>query len=64
MTGAEATLLATLVPLSVATLGGVATISSRLGRLQASIQDHAERLVRLEGHEDAHDHWHLSRGDR
>lgn len=64
MTGAEATLLGTLVPLSVATLGGVASISARLGRISAQQSDHDSRLTRLERHEDEHDRWHLERGDR
>ena len=61
---AGATLLSVMVVLLIAILGGVANISLRLGRILGAQDDHATRITRLEVHEDAHDNWHLTRGDR
>ena len=61
---AGATLLSVMVVLLIAILGGVANISMRLGRILGAQDDHATRITRLEVHEDAHDNWHLTRGDR
>ena len=64
ITVASATLLSVMVVLLIAILGGVANISMRLGRILGVQDDHATRITRLEVHEDAHDAWHLARGDR
>lgn len=58
------TLLSLVVVVSVATLGAVWRIGTIIARIGATQSAHDTRLARLEAHEDAHDCWHLARGDR
>ena len=64
MTGAEATIVAAALSTGIGTFVGVWRIGNKIGRIIASLQDHDGRLERIERHEDAHDAWHLRRGDR
>lgn len=57
-------LLALVGVLSTATLAATWRIGTILGKMSSRSEDHAKRIDRIEAHEDAHDAWHLSRGDR
>ena len=57
-------LLSACTALLIAVLAACWRMGSQLGRLVSSQQDHDGRIRRLEDHEDAHDAWHLARGDR
>lgn len=57
-------LLSLIGLVSIATLGAVWRIGSMIGRMAATQNDHDGRLERLEREQDAHDAWHLNRGDR
>jgi hypothetical protein len=35
-----------------------------MGEMTQELHDHNGRLERVEDHQDAHDEWHLNRGDR
>jgi len=57
-------LLSACTALLIAVLAACWRMGSQLGRLVANSHDHEGRIVRLEAHEDAHDAWHMARGDR
>lgn len=57
-------LLSVIALVTIATLGAVWRIGSVLGQMHATQNDHDGRLERLEREQDAHDAWHLNRGDR
>jgi len=57
-------LLSACTVLLVAVLGACWRMGSALGRLVAHTDDHEGRIARIEAHEDAHDAWHMARGDR
>lgn len=56
-------LLGSVAAISIATLAAVWRIGTILGRMASGHEDHEHRIDRLEQHEDAHDSWHLHRGD-
>lgn len=56
-------LLGSVAALSIATLAAVWRIGTILGKMSSANEDHEHRINRLEAHEDAHDAWHLQRGD-
>ena len=64
MTGAEATIVAAALSTGIGTFVGVWRIGNKIGGLISTMEDHEGRLDRIERHEDAHDKWHLQRGDR
>ena len=61
---ASETILSVCGVLLVAVLGACWRMGSQVGRLVSQQQDLGGRVSRLEVHEDAHDAWHLARGDR
>ena len=61
---ASETILSVCAVLLVAVLGACWRMGSALGHLLSESHDHEGRIIRLEAHEDAHDAWHLARGDR
>lgn len=50
--------------LALAVFGSVWRLGTKMGEMTQELHDHNGRLERVEDHQDAHDEWHLNRGDR
>ena len=45
----------------VAVLGAIWRVGNKLGTLAASVESLTQRLDRVQGHQEDHDRWHMSR---
>lgn len=64
MSDTAATLVSAVSVCLLGLIGAVWRLGSKMGEMTQELRSHNQRLDRLEKHQDAHDEWHLNRGDR
>lgn len=64
MTPAAIGALCAVATLLLLVFGSVWRLGTKMGEMTQELHDHNGRLERVEDHQDAHDEWHLNRGDR
>lgn len=62
LSGSAATLFGVIIGLLVTLVGAVWRIGTKMGMIGATLNDHSNRISRIESHEDQHDEWHRRRG--
>lgn len=64
MTPAAIGALCAVATILLLVFGAVWRLGTKMGEMIQELHDHNGRLERVEDHQDAHDEWHLNRGDR